>query len=117
VNVSSVGGNVALPNLSVYGASKAAVLGLTRGIAAEFASAGVRCNAVCPGGIDTPMATSVVASFADRDQAIAQLTGRQLFPRFARPDEIASSILYLLSDEASFITGAAINVDAGHTTT
>jgi 2-keto-3-deoxy-L-fuconate dehydrogenase len=117
VNVSSVGANVALPNLAVYGASKAAVLALTRGIASEFASAGVRCNAICPGGIDTGMAQEVVASFPDREAAIALLTGRQLVPRFAAPDEVASLIGYLISDDAAFVTGATLNIDAGHTTT
>lgn len=98
-----------------YGASKAAVIGLTRGVAYEFAAEGIRCNAVCPGGIDTPMAESVVGSFADRDTAIARLTGRQLLKRFAAPEEIASLIAYLISPEASFITGAVIDADAGHT--
>jgi meso-butanediol dehydrogenase/(S,S)-butanediol dehydrogenase/diacetyl reductase len=70
---------------------------------------------VCPGGIDTPMADGVVASFADREQAIAKLTGRQLLKRFAAPAEIASLIAYLVSTESSFITGAVIDVDAGHT--
>ena len=117
VNVSSVGANVALPRLAVYGASKAAVLALTRGIASEFADAGVRCNAICPGGIDTGMAQAVVGSFPDRDEAIAQLTGRQLFPRFATPDEVANMIVYLLGDGSTFVTGAALNIDAGHTST
>jgi dihydroanticapsin dehydrogenase len=115
VNVSSVGGRVALPRLVAYGASKAAVIGLTRGVAQEFAAEGIRCNAVCPGGIDTPMASSVVGSFPDREAAIAKLTGRQLFKRFAAPAEIASLIAYLISTESSFITGAVIDADAGHT--
>jgi len=115
VNVSSVGGRVALPHLVAYGASKAAVIGLTRGVAQEFAGDGIRCNAVCPGGIDTPMAESVVASFGDRETAIARLTGRQLLKRFAAPEEIASLIAYLISTESSFMTGAIIDADAGHT--
>jgi 2-keto-3-deoxy-L-fuconate dehydrogenase len=116
VNVSSVGGLVALPQLTGYGASKAAVLGLTRGVAYEYAEDGIRCNAVCPGGIETPMATEVVDSFDDREEALARLTGRQLAKRFADPDEVASLIAYLASDEASFVNGATISVDAGHTT-
>jgi NAD(P)-dependent dehydrogenase (short-subunit alcohol dehydrogenase family) len=115
VNVSSVGGRVALPHLVAYGASKAAVIGLTRGVAQEFAAEGIRCNAVCPGGIDTPMAGQVVGSFPDREAAIARLTGRQLLKRFAAPEEISSLIAYLISTEASFITGAVIDADAGHT--
>lgn len=115
VNVSSVGALVALPHLAAYSASKAAVLGLTRGVAHELAADGIRCNAICPGGIDTPMAAAVVASFPDRDAALGQLTGRQLFKRFAAPDEVAGLIVYLASDESSFMTGAVLSVDAGHT--
>jgi dihydroanticapsin dehydrogenase len=115
VNVSSVGGRVPLPHLVAYGASKAAVIGLSRGVAYEFAADGIRCNVICPGGIDTPMASSVVASFSDRETAIAKLTGRQLLKRFADPAEIASLIAFLISTESSFITGAVIDADAGHT--
>jgi NAD(P)-dependent dehydrogenase (short-subunit alcohol dehydrogenase family) len=115
VNVSSVGGRVALPNLTVYGASKSAILGLTRGVAYELAGDNIRCNAVCPGGIDSAMADAVVASFPDRDTAIANLTGRQLFKRFADAGEIATLIAYLVSDESSFVTGATFSADAGHT--
>ena len=115
VNVSSVGGRVALPQLTAYGASKAAILGLTRGVAYELAADNIRCNAVCPGGIDTPMADEVVGSFPDRDTAIRNLTGRQLFKRFSDASEIATLMAYLVSDESSFITGATFSVDAGHT--
>lgn len=115
INVSSVGALVALPHLAAYSASKAAVLGLTRGVAYELAGAGIRCNAICPGGIDTPMAAAVVASFPSREDALSKLTGRQLFRRFAEPDEIAGLILYLASDESSFLTGAVLSADAGHT--
>ena len=116
VNISSVGALVALPNLAAYAASKAAVLGLTRGVAYELADLKIRCNAICPGGIDSPMAETVVASFPDRDEALSRLTGRQLFKRFATPDEIAGLVLYLASDESSFVTGAIMSADGGHTT-
>jgi NAD(P)-dependent dehydrogenase (short-subunit alcohol dehydrogenase family) len=115
INVSSVGALVALPQLTAYSASKAAVLGLTRSIAYECATDNIRCNAICPGGIATPMATSVVDSFDDRDDALARLTGRQLFNRFADPEEVASMIAYLASDESSFVNGAVLSIDAGHT--
>jgi meso-butanediol dehydrogenase/(S,S)-butanediol dehydrogenase/diacetyl reductase len=116
INVSSVGALVALPRLTAYCASKAAVLGLTRSIAYEYADANIRCNAICPGGIDTPMAAEVVGSFDSREDALARLTGRQLAKRFASPQEIASLVIYLASAESAFVNGAVISIDAGHTT-
>ena len=115
VNVASVGALVALPHMTAYCASKAAVLGLTRALAAELAPA-IRCNAVCPGGIDTGMSQRLLADLPpeDRDGLIAKLTGRQHIKRFARPEEIAPTLLHLVSDESSFITGAVIATDGGH---
>jgi NAD(P)-dependent dehydrogenase (short-subunit alcohol dehydrogenase family) len=115
INVASVGALVALPNVSAYCASKSAVLGLTRSAAYEFAP-DIRCNAICPGGVDTPMATEHLASFDDKVAASALLTGRQLLKRYARPREIAEVALFLASDESSFMTGAVVPVDAGHST-
>jgi dihydroanticapsin dehydrogenase len=114
VNVSSVGGLVALPNVSVYGASKSAVIGLTRSAAVEFAP-DIRVNAICPGGVNTQMAASHIATFDDPDEATRLLTGRQLQPRLGEPREIANVALFLASDEASFMTGAVVPVEAGHT--
>jgi NAD(P)-dependent dehydrogenase (short-subunit alcohol dehydrogenase family) len=113
VNVASVGAFLALPNVSAYCPSKSAVLGLTRAAAAEFAP-DIRCNAVCPGGVDTDMARIHLASFEDKEAAGRKLTGRQMLPRYARPEEIASVIAFLASDDASFVTGAAMAADAGH---
>jgi 3(or 17)beta-hydroxysteroid dehydrogenase len=114
INVSSIGGLVGLPRLSVYCASKSAVIGLTRGVAYEFSDDNIRCNAICPGGVDTPMAQAVLDTFEDRNHALELLTGRQMFKRFARPEEIAELVVFLASDESSFITGAAIPIEAGH---
>jgi NAD(P)-dependent dehydrogenase (short-subunit alcohol dehydrogenase family) len=114
INVSSIGGLVALPHMSVYCASKAAVIGLTRGVAYECGDDNIRCNVICPGGVDTPMARAVVDGFDNRDEALRLLTGRQLFKRFARPEEIADLVVFLASDESSFITGAVIPIEAGH---
>lgn len=113
VNVASIGALVSLPNVSAYCASKSAVLGLTRSAAAEFAP-DIRVNVVCPGGVDTPMAQNHLKSFEDKEAAIAMLTGRQLMHRYARPREIANVIAFLASDEASFMTGAVVPVEAGH---
>ncbi|MDX6392255.1 MAG: hypothetical protein QOJ73_3318 [Streptosporangiaceae bacterium] len=114
INVSSVGGLVALPNVSAYCPSKSAVIGLTRAAAAEFAPE-IRCNAICPGGVSTPMSDKHLASFDDKEAAMKLLTGRQLFKRYARPEEIANVAVFLASDEASFMTGAVVPVEAGHT--
>jgi NAD(P)-dependent dehydrogenase (short-subunit alcohol dehydrogenase family) len=114
INVSSVGGLVALPNVSAYCPSKSAVIGLTRAAAAEFAP-DVRVNVICPGGVATPMSDAHLESFADKEAATRQLTGRQLIRRYARPEEIANVAAFLASDEASFMTGAVVPVEAGHT--
>jgi NAD(P)-dependent dehydrogenase (short-subunit alcohol dehydrogenase family) len=114
INVSSVGGLVALPNVSAYCPSKSAVIGLTRAAAAEFAP-DIRVNVICPGGVSTPMSDAHLESFDDKEAAMRLLTGRQLIKRYARPDEIASVAAFLASDEASFMTGAVVPVEAGHT--
>jgi NAD(P)-dependent dehydrogenase (short-subunit alcohol dehydrogenase family) len=114
INVSSVGGLVALPNVSAYCPSKSAVIGLTRAAAAEFAP-DVRVNVICPGGVSTPMSDAHLESFEDKEAATRLLTGRQLIKRYARPEEIANVALFLASDQASFMTGAVVPVEAGHT--
>lgn len=114
INVSSVGGLVALPNVSAYCPSKSAVIGLTRAAAAEFAP-DIRVSAICPGGVSTPMSAAHLDSFRDKEAATRQLTGRQLIKRYARPEEIASVAVFLASDQASFMTGAVVPVEAGHT--
>jgi len=114
VNIASVGGLVALPNVGAYCASKSAVIGLTRAAASELAP-DIRCNTVCPGGVDTPMAQKHMESFEDTVSATALLTGRQLIKRYAEPREIANVVAFLASDESSFMTGAVVAVEAGHT--
>ena len=116
VNVASIGALTALPMMAVYCASKAAVVGLTRAAAAELAPH-IRCNAICPGGIDTPMSQTLLAglSAAERDVMLPRLTGRQLIKRFATAAEIAAALVFLIGDESTFITGAVIPVDGGVT--
>jgi NAD(P)-dependent dehydrogenase (short-subunit alcohol dehydrogenase family) len=113
VNVASVGALVALPNVSAYCPSKSAVLGLTRAAAAEFGP-DIRVNAVCPGGVETEMSRMHLLSFEDQAAASRKLTGRQIIPRYAQPAEIAAVIAFLASDDASFVTGATVAADAGH---
>jgi NAD(P)-dependent dehydrogenase (short-subunit alcohol dehydrogenase family) len=113
INVSSIGGLIALPRMTAYCASKAAVIGLTRGVAYECADDGIRCNVICPGGVDTPMSRAVLSRFPDEDEGVRLLTGRQLFKRLATPEEIADVVVFLASDESSFMTGATIPVEGG----
>lgn len=113
INIASIGGLVALPRVGVYNASKSAVIGLTRSAAAELAP-DIRCNAICPGGVATPMAKEHLDAFPDKEAGIAQLTGRQLIKRYAEPIEIANVVVFLASDESSFMTGAVVPVEAGH---
>ena len=115
VNVASVGALVALPFMAAYCASKSAVLGLTRAVALEFAP-DIRCNAICPGGIDSPLSQNFLAQFPNRDEMVGKLVGRQLIKRFAQPEEIAEFMLFLVSDESGFVTGSVLPAEAGHTT-
>jgi meso-butanediol dehydrogenase/(S,S)-butanediol dehydrogenase/diacetyl reductase len=112
VNVASVGALVAINELAVYCTSKAAVVGLTRSMALELGPS-IRVNALCPGGVDTPMAAEHFTHFPSREAALEVLAGEQIQKRYAAPEELASAILFMLSSEASFMTGAAVSVDGG----
>lgn len=115
VNVSSIGGLVGLAHMPLYCASKSALVGLTKAAAMELAPT-IRCNAVCPGGIDTPMTAAFFGQFdeAERTVMMEKLVGRQMLKRMAKPEEIAEVILFLVSNRSSFLTGAIVPADAGH---
>ena len=112
VNCSSLGGLVGLPSRAAYHASKHGVIGLTRSAALEYASRGIRINAVCPGTIDTPMVSDMLAKQAD---AMKEIMRDQPIGRLGRPEEIASAVLWLCSPGASFVIGHALAVDGGYT--
>lgn len=115
VNIASVAGSVkGIPNRFVYGATKAAVIGLTKSIAIDFIKRGIRCNAVCPGTVDTPSLGERIAAFADPVQARADFIARQPMGRLGTAEEIASMAVYLGSDESAFTTGVDLVVDGGY---
>jgi NAD(P)-dependent dehydrogenase (short-subunit alcohol dehydrogenase family) len=111
VNVASAAGLVALPGRSGYAASKAGLIHLTRTVAVEYADAGIRANALCPGYADTPL---VAAGFADAERA-ARLLRMIPMRRVAQPDEIASAALFLASEASAYMTGQTLVVDGGWT--
>lgn len=110
VNNSSIAGLKGLATASIYAASKHGVIGMTKCAALDYATAGIRINAVCPGVIDTPM---IHRAAHDDPAAIAAYTNMQPIKRMGKPEEIASVVTWLCSDEASFVTGATIEADGG----
>ena len=115
INMASVCGFKGLPNRFLYGASKAAVIGLTKSVAADFVAQGVRCNAICPGTVDTPSLQDRINAFEDPVQARKNFVSRQPVGRIAQAHEIAPLVVFLASDESAFVTGQAYNIDGGMT--
>jgi len=116
INMASVCSSIkGLPNRCVYGTTKAAVLGLTKSIAADYVARGVRCNAVCPGTVDTPSLAERINTNADPVEARKAFIARQPMGRLAQAEEIAPLIVFLASDEAQFVTGQAYAADGGMT--
>lgn len=114
INVASaVGASMGAPNRFVYGATKAAVVGMTRAVAADFVTRGIRCNAICPGTVDTPSLRERLAATGDYDKALAAFTARQPMGRLGTAAEIAAIATYLASDEAAFTTGQCFFIDGG----
>jgi 2-keto-3-deoxy-L-fuconate dehydrogenase len=114
VNVSSVVSSVkGAPNRFVYGTTKAAVIGLTKGIAVDFVTGGIRCNAICPGTVDTPSIQGRIAATDDPEQTRKDFIARQPMGRLAEAREIAALVVYLASDEAAFTTGTIHVIDGG----
>ena len=115
INMASVCSVKGLPNRFVYGTTKAAVIGLTKSIAADFVAQGIRCNAICPGTVDTPSLQERINAQADPLQARKNFIARQPLGRLAQAHEIAPLVVFLASDESAFVTGQAYNIDGGMT--
>jgi 2-keto-3-deoxy-L-fuconate dehydrogenase len=116
INMASVASSLrGLPSRVAYGASKAAVIGLTKAIAADYVRQGVRCNAVCPGTIDTPSLQQRIDAFSDPVKARKDFIERQPMGRLGTVDDVVPLVVYLASDESSFATGAAYSIDGGMT--
>jgi 2-keto-3-deoxy-L-fuconate dehydrogenase len=114
---SAVGGAIAAPNRFVYGATKAGVIGLTKAIAADFITKGIRCNAICPGTVESPSLEARLHATGDYTAAKAAFIARQPIGRIGKAEEIAALVAYLASDESSYTTGTAHFIDGGWTNT
>ena len=114
VNVASVVSSVlAAPNRFIYGTTKAAVVGLTKSVARDYVSKGIRCNCICPGTVDTPSLHQRLKDTGNYEQALADFTARQPMGRIADASEIANLAFYLASEESNFTTGQAHVIDGG----
>ncbi len=120
INMASAASSIkGAPNRFVYGTTKAAVIGLTKSVAADYVTKGIRCNAVCPGTVQTPSLDNRIAANAANagsiEAARAAFIARQAMGRLATPEEIAPLLVYLASDESQFVTGQAMVIDGGWT--
>jgi 2-keto-3-deoxy-L-fuconate dehydrogenase len=114
INMSSVAGSIkGVSNRFAYGATKAAVIGMTKSIAADFVTSGVRCNAICPGTVETPSLHQRLEATGDYEGSLRAFIARQPMGRLGKPGEIAALALYLASDESAFTTGQCHIVDGG----
>lgn len=114
INMASVASSViAAPNRFVYGATKAGVIGLTKGIAADFITRGIRCNAICPGTVESPSLEDRLRATGDYEAARSAFIARQPIGRIGSAEEIAALVVYLASDESAYTTGVAHVIDGG----
>jgi len=116
INMSSIASSVkGLPNRFVYGTTKAAVIGLTKAVAADFVTKGIRCNAIAPATVDTPSLQDRINAFPDPVEARKAFVARQPMGRIAKAEEIAPIVVFLASDESAFVTGNVYSCDGGMT--
>lgn len=116
INIASVASSIkGIAHRCAYGASKAAVIGLTKSVAADYIDRGIRCNAICPGTVESPSLQERIAAFDDPQQARRDFIARQPLGRLGTAEEIAAMATYLASDESAFTTGTSMIVDGGVT--
>lgn len=116
INMASVASTIkGVPNRLAYGASKAAVIGLTKALAADYTPKGIRVNCICPGTVETPSLYDRMRALGDFEKAKTAFIARQPMGRLAQAEEIAAMVVYLASDEAAFITGQSFTIDGGMT--
>ena len=116
LNMASMASSIkGFPSRTLYGATKAAVIGLTKAVAADYVKQGIRCNALCPGTVDTPSLRARIAAAANPAQAEKDFIARQPMGRLATVDDITPMVVYMLSDESRFVTGQAVLIDGGVT--
>ena len=114
INMSSVASSITgVPDRCAYGATKAAVIGLTKSVAADFVAQGIRCNAICPGTVDTPSLQARLHAYGDYAKTRADFEARQPLGRLGKPEEIAALAVYLAGDESGFTTGQIHIIDGG----
>jgi len=113
VNIASLAALRAAPNRAAYSATKAAIIGLTRSVALDYAEDGIRCNAICPAMVDTPSLQDRIAAMPDPPAARALFVSRHPIGRLGRPEDVAALAAYLASPESEFMTGAILQLDGG----
>ena len=116
VNVASIAGSiVGVPNRFIYGVTKAALIGLTKSVAVEYVKQGIRCNAICPGTVETPSLGDRIRALGNEEEARKAFIARQPMGRLGKAEEIAALAFYLASDESAFVTGQEFVIDGGWT--
>jgi 2-keto-3-deoxy-L-fuconate dehydrogenase len=114
INIASVASSIkGAPNRFAYGASKAAIIGMTKALAVDFVAKGIRCNAICPGTVETPSLYDRMRAQGDFEKAKAAFIARQPMGRLAQPEEMGKMVVYLASDDSDFMTGQALVIDGG----
>jgi 2-keto-3-deoxy-L-fuconate dehydrogenase len=114
INIASVASSIkGAPNRFAYGTSKAAVIGMTKALAVDFVAKGIRCNAICPGTVETPSLYDRMRAQGDFEKAKAAFIARQPMGRLAQPEEMGKMVVYLASDDSDFMTGQALVIDGG----